>query len=202
VTRDVLIPRPETELVVERTLAAVDVFAAFGRTAGVIDVGTGSGCIAVTIAAERPAVRLTATDTSAAALRIAAANALKHLVDQRVAFVHGALTAQSRDVDIVVSNPPYVAGVDAPSLMRDVHDFEPAAALFAGDDGLEVLRDLVPDAFRALRPDGRVILEIGAGQFEDVRDLLATEGFANVVVHEDLAGIPRVVEARRPRASV
>lgn len=202
VTPAVLIPRPETELLVERARAILALRPDGAASAAVLDVGTGSGCIAVTIAAECPGVRVTATDVSPAALSVATANAARHGVAGRVTFVHGSLTAGATDVDLVVSNPPYIADSDRSRLMRDVRDFEPASALFAGDDGLAVIAALVPDAHRALRPGGVLLMEIGAGQDEAAAACVAGAGFMTVTTYRDLAGIPRVIEGVRPPASV
>lgn len=202
VTPAVLIPRPETELVVERALDLIARRRAGVAPMRVIDVGTGSGCIAVTLVAECADVIVTATDTSADAVSIAAANAARHRADDRLTFSVGALTAGARDVDLVVSNPPYIADSERSRLMRDVRDFEPAGALFAGDDGLNVIAELVPDAFEALRPGGTLLIEMGKGQSEAVISLFVAAGFEAVTAHRDLAGIPRVIEGLRPPASV
>ncbi|MCC7042453.1 MAG: peptide chain release factor N(5)-glutamine methyltransferase [Acidobacteria bacterium] len=202
VTAAVLIPRPETELLVERALAILAHRPAGTVEAAVVDVGTGSGCIAVTLAAEYEALGVRATDVSADALAIAARNAARHDVTGRVVFVHGGFTAGATAVDLVVSNPPYIAESDRDRLMRDIRDFEPAPALFAGARGLDVIDRLVPDAFRALRPGGTLLLEIGAGQSDAVAARLAAVGFTALATHADLSGIPRVVEGTRPPASV
>lgn len=198
----VLIPRPETELLVERALAAIDDRAGMRRDVPIIDIGTGSGCIAITLAAERPGVRVVATDTSAAALEVARANASRHGVTDRLRFSEGTLTSGVSGVDVVVSNPPYVPERDRNRLMRDVRDFEPSSALFAGEDGLDVIRPLIPEAQTALRPGGTLLLEIGAGQADAVGDLLAAAGFTTIRRWPDLAGILRVVEATTPDGSV
>lgn len=202
VTRDVLIPRPETELLCERVLSLMAARPAASPSPVIVDVGTGSGCIAVTLAAERPDISAIATDTSAVALAIAAANATRHGVAGRIRFVEGALTAEASDVDVVVSNPPYIPEGDRAGLMRDVRDFEPASALFAGEDGLEVIRALIPDAWRALRAGGVLVLEIGSGQADAVVSLMAEAGFIAIRTTRDLAGIPRTVEGVRRPASV
>ncbi|MFO7300963.1 MAG: peptide chain release factor N(5)-glutamine methyltransferase [Acidobacteriota bacterium] len=196
----VLIPRPETELLVERALAAVD---ALDRPdLRVIDVGTGSGCIAVTLVCERPSLRVTATDVSAEALALAKENAARHDAVDRIAFVHAPLTGGAVDVDLIVSNPPYIPEAHREQLMPDVRDFEPHGALFGGEDGLAVIRALADDARRALRGHGVLLVEIGFGQAADVQRLLEARGFGSIRVHRDLAGIERVVEARPGRASV
>jgi release factor glutamine methyltransferase len=196
VSRAVLIPRPETELIVEqacRWMAARNV-----TTPTIVDVGTGSGCLAVTLALECPAARLVATDISPDALEVAAANAARHQVADRIRFVRAPLTAGLREeADLVVANPPYVAERDRASLPAEVRDYEPAEALFGGPDGLDVIRALAPSAAQALRPGGRLMLEIGAGQWSAVNAILEHAGFTGVHVEADLAGIPRTVVAER-----
>ena len=202
VTRDVLIPRPETELVVDVACRLVD---AAGGTRSIlaVDVGTGSGCLAVTLAAERVQTFVAATDVSPRALEVAAGNAARHGVASRISFRHQSLVGNDLTaVDLVVSNPPYIAETDAETLMRDVRDFEPALALFGGGDGLDIIRRLIPQAFAALRPGGALVMEIGAGQFDTVNQLLRHAGFRSTVPHPDLANIIRVVSAERPRPSV
>lgn len=200
VTPDVLIPRPETELLVERALALVDERPPTALT--IVDVGTGSGCIAVTLAAERPLLHVIATDTSEAALLVAGTNAQRHGVADRLELRAGSLLSGVGAADLVVSNPPYIALSERDSLMRDVRDFEPATALFGGSDGLAVIRALVTAAWETLRPGGTLLLEIGAGQAEAVRQLVSSAGFAAVRIRMDLAGHPRIAEGRRPEASV
>jgi len=197
VTPAVLIPRPETELIVD---AAGPPLRMARRRAPdgaprVLDVGTGSGCLAITIALEHPTVRVTATDISAEALRVASDNARQHGVEDRVRFVHATLTAEASDV--VVSNPPYIPEGEKPVLPRDVRDYEPTSALFAGPDGLDVLRALLPAARRALRPEGQLIIEIGRGQTAAVERLLGASNLEPIAVKQDLAGIPRTVVAVR-----
>ena len=183
VTPAVLIPRPETEHLVE---------AALGLPAGarVCDVGTGSGAVALALKQERPDLRVLATDSSAEALSVARANARYHQLE--VEFLHGDLLGPVEGaLDAVVSNPPYVASGDRDSLPPDVAQYEPAAALFAGEDGLEVIGRLVPDA--AARGARFLALEVGEGQATVVRQLLRNTGFEQVEVVNDLAGIARVV---------
>jgi release factor glutamine methyltransferase len=214
ITADVLVPRPETELLVE---AAVEWLADRRRPAhaarahapaeildlvDVIDVGTGSGCLAVTLALECAHARVLATDVSAAALAVAARNAALWSVDPRITFVQQRLTASLVDAaDLVVANPPYVAEADRAMLPPDV-DFEPDVALFGGRDGLDVIRGLIPAAARALRPGGRFLCEIGQGQAEAVVGLIADAGLLWRETRPDLAGIARVVIADRPERTL
>jgi release factor glutamine methyltransferase len=196
VTPDVLIPRPETEHLVER---AIELAAAFDHPR-IVDVGTGSGAIAVALALKLPAAQLTAIDCSTPALAVARANAERNGVAERIRFLEGDLLAPiARETfDIVVSNPPYVPESDCASLSVEVRGYEPAQALFAGSDGLAIYRRLIPDAFAALVCGGFVVLEIGYGQQEEIRALLASATFEETGFTADLQGIPRVTSARRP----
>jgi release factor glutamine methyltransferase len=192
----VLIPRPETEGLVE---AALDLLAASdAKSPHVLDIGTGSGCLAVTIALERPDVAVIATDVSRDALAIARANAARHGVDARVEFRETAFAGDLVDaVDLIVTNPPYVAGRDRDALSSDVRGYEPSLALFGGDNGLDVIRALVPHAARALRRSGWLVMEIGQGQAAAIEDIVRHAGFDWHGTRNDLAGIPRVVVACR-----
>ncbi len=188
VTPDVLIPRPETETLVDLALQR--------RPGVVVDVGTGSGCIAVALAAHLPRVLVYATDLSAAALRVAAANVRRHGLWDRVRLVQADLLCPLRGpVDLVVSNPPYVADEERPSLPRSVRRHEPRLALDGGRDGLAVMRRLLASAPRILRRGGSLLVEIGAARGEAAaalaRSLLPG---AQVVIHPDLAGRDRVLE--------
>ena len=196
VNRDVLIPRPETEHLVEKAIALA---AEFARPR-IVDVGTGSGAIAVALAHALPFAEITATDVSAAALAVAKDNAARNGVADRVRFFEGDLLGPvvGEHFDIVVSNPPYVPESDRNALDEEVRNFEPGQALFAGADGLDIYRRLIPAAFGALVPGGFVALEIGYGQQHAMQALLKKEGFAEVEFIADLQGIPRVAVARRP----
>ena len=186
VTPAVLIPRPETEHLIEAVLKY--------SVSTILDIGTGSGAIAVTLALETEA-RVTATDISSEALKVAQSNSrrLAALVDFLQCDLGSALRDQS--FDLVVSNPPYIPETDRAALQREVRDHEPALALFAGADGLEIYRRLIPEAARLLKPGGRLILELGYNSLEPVRGML--EGWCDVEVREDLAHIPRVLCASR-----
>ena len=196
VTRDVLIPRPETEHLVEKVIALAGGF----ERPRIVDVGAGSGAIAVALACNLVRAEVTATEISPSALAVARENALRNGVHDRIRFVNGDLLAPVADeqFEIVVSNPPYVPERDRESLAVEVRDFEPAQALFADEDGLVVYRKLIPAAFGSLAPGGFIALEIGYGQSEAIRALLAERGFADVEFTDDLQGIPRVATARRP----
>ena len=196
VNREVLIPRPDTEHLVEKVIELARGF----KQQRIVDVGTGSGAIAVALASHLPAARIDATDQSAAALNVARANAARNGVAERVRFIEGDLLAPvARErFDLIVSNPPYVAESDRDSLSVEVRDFEPAQALFAGADGLAIYRRLIPAAFDALFHDRFLALEIGFGQEAAIRDLLAGAGFTGIEFTKDLQGISRVAVARRP----
>ena len=184
----VLIPRPETELLVEQVLGR----ARPGMRG--LDVGAGSGCVGVTLALESR-LRVFATDVSLDALGIAARNAVG--LGAKVYFVLADLAAPfgGASFDVVVSNPPYVPESDRESLAAEVREWEPAMALFAGGQGLDVYRRLIPEAARVLRPGGLLAMEIGFGQAEAIGELLV--GWSGVAFVDDLAGIPRIVLAAR-----
>ena len=194
VTPDVLIPRPETEHLVEKVIEMASNFVA----PRIVDVGTGSGAIAVALAHRLPHASITATDISSRALALAEENAKRNGVAVR--FLLGDLLApvEGERFEIIVSNPPYVAMADRDSLDVEVREYEPALALFAGEDGLEIYHRLIPAAFDALTPGGFVVLEIGYGQSTAIADLLTSAGFECVEFVPDLQGISRVACARRP----
>jgi release factor glutamine methyltransferase len=196
VTPAVLIPRPETELVVDEALQWLRTDAATASPL-IVDAGTGSGCLAITLALEWPSARVVAVDRSAEALAVARENAER--LGAPVRFVHGSWLEGETGVDLIVSNPPYVAERDRDALAPDVVEYEPAAALFAGPDGLDAIRALVPAAARALAPGGALLMEIGAGQNRAVADLVASSPpLAVVRIAADLQSIPRVVIAHVP----
>jgi release factor glutamine methyltransferase len=198
VTPDVLIPRPETELLVEAALACLK-----GVTEPIIvDVGTGSGCIAVSLAAERPDAHVIGIDISPAALEVAAENASTAAV-RRVEWLQGDLLApvarRGGAIDLVAANPPYVDVSERESLAPEVRDHEPAAALFPRDgDRYSVYRRLVPEARTVLRPGGWLLLEVGAGMADEVARLCGAAALEVDRVIADLQSIPRTVVARRP----
>jgi len=194
--RRALIPRPETEQLVDLVLAAADLWAC--TVPLVVDAGTGSGCIALSLARERPQARLVATDISLPAIELARANAVRCGVAERVEFREeagcGAFPAGS--VDAVVSNPPYIASGVVPTLERHIREHEPLAALDGGPDGLVCLRAITRDAALVLRPGGHLFFEIGDDQGTAVREILETHGFADISVTADWAGRTRFAAAR------
>jgi release factor glutamine methyltransferase len=188
----VLIPRPETEHVIEAVLARV------GRTllsANIVDIGTGSGCIAISLAKELPAAEIHATDISKAALEIASANAVR-LGQSRIQFHESDLFSKLkiRNFDFVVSNPPYVGESENDQVQLEVRKHEPRTAVFAGPTGLEIIERLIPQARTALKPGGWLVMEISGTIAERVRGLLSE--WEEVQILNDLQGIARVVSAR------
>jgi len=192
VTPAVLIPRPETELAVE---AALERLPREGPSR-VVDVGAGSGCIAITLALERPGAAVTAVDISEAALAVARANAAR--LGAAVSFVRGDLLAPlDGGWDLIISNPPYVAEAELAALAPGVRDHEPRAALVAGPLGTEIYARLIPQAARALRPGGWLVLELGYAAATAVRPMLGA-GWDAAATRPDLQGWQRVLLARKP----
>jgi release factor glutamine methyltransferase len=196
----VLIPRPETEIIVE---AALELFPDTHAPLFIADVGTGSGCLAVVLAKERPAARVLATDVSSGNFLVVQANTSRHGVEDRVTFSVADLLPEQLGpsfggFDLIVSNPPYIAEGERATLQPEVRDYEPAQALFAGPDGLEVIRRLIPAAAQHLKPRAYLVFEIGVGQDAAVRELIsATAGLRMIGLRNDLQGIPRTVVAQR-----
>lgn len=195
VNPDVLIPRPETEHLVESALDLVWTNGAFC----VVDVGTGSGAIAIAIAKERPLAQILALDISAAALEVARANAERHQLAGRIEFIEADLLSgvDPASCDMIVSNPPYVAESERASLAAEVREHEPAVALFSGATGYEIYQRLLPQAMHALKPQGWLLLEIGYGQQATIRDMLERNGYSAIRFVADLQGIPRVAIAQK-----
>jgi release factor glutamine methyltransferase len=194
----VLIPRPETEHVVETVLELVKEypFAGPGRLR-LVDVGTGSGCIALALASELPHAEIHACDISEEALEIARINAARLALGGKVLFRKSDLLAvyAGEKFDFVISNPPYVGEADADKVQKQVREFEPRIAVFSGAEGMDIYRKLIPQAREALRPGGWFVAEIGFSEETKVRELLT--GWAEIQVTPDLQGIPRVVAARK-----
>jgi release factor glutamine methyltransferase len=191
----VLIPRPETEHLVETVLELAPGVAA----PRIVDVGTGSGCIALALANELKTAEVFGVDLSDDALEVARANAARLQLDGRVKFLHSNVLealAGVRDFDFVVSNPPYVGKNEADKVQRSVFEFEPRMAVFSGESGLDVIGPLIEQAHEALKPGGWLAMEIGYSMRDTVLELLIPTMWEDVRVVPDLQGIPRVVAAR------
>jgi len=227
VTPDVLIPRPETEHVVEvvldrlalRELRAGRKQPLTGDGITIVDVGTGSGCIAVALARELPAARVIASDISEAALAVARRNATRHAVVDRMQFMEASLLEGSSEwpladdargkqgaggeqnqpglFDLIVSNPPYIGRKERDTLAREVREHEPELALYGGEEGYEIYADLIAQAAQKLMPGGILVLELGHNSLPAVQPLLETSTWTHIGVTNDLAGIPRVIAAER-----
>jgi release factor glutamine methyltransferase len=226
VTPDVLIPRPETEHVIEVALDRLAVRetragrkqALTGEGLQIIDVGTGSGCIAIALAKELPSASLLATDISPAALAVASRNAVHHGVSHQIHFIGCSLLDgltvaarhivplqqnlaeprhESRLFDLIVSNPPYIGRKEKETLMREVRDHEPEVALYGGEEGYELYGELIAQAAQNLKPGGLLVSELGHNSLPAVQPLLDLPNWTNVAARNDLAGIPRVIAAER-----
>jgi release factor glutamine methyltransferase len=194
VTPDVLTPRPETEIIVEEALARVP----SGSAPRAADVGTGSGCLAVTLAREIPAACFVATDILPAALEVAGRNAARHGVANRIDFRRTSLLdGVDGPLDLIVSNPPYVPTGDLPGLPPEVREHEPRQALDGGRDGLVTVRALMTEASARLAPGGWLIVEFGFGQDAGIREAVSAAGLDLEAVRADLQGIPRTLVARK-----
>ncbi len=192
-----LIPRPETETLVEQALACREVWSL--RQPVVADVGTGTGCIVVTLALERPGGEFLAVDASAAALDLARENAATLGVAERIRFSQGDLLSGIRpgSLDLVVSNPPYIATAEIETLQADIREHEPRLALDGGPEGMNAISKLVPQAFDCLRPGGRLFMEIGEDQGERVKARMESSGFERIEIQRDLNGHDRIARGRR-----
>lgn len=198
VTPDVLIPRPETELVVEETIRLVQQ----NKIANpiIVDVGSGSGCIAIALARELGDARVIASDISPAALRVARRNAARHGLENQVAFVASDLLdafAEENFADFILANPPYVSDEEMPTLQREVRDWEPRLALTDSNDGLGLYRRLLKDASSRLKPGGHLICEMGYTQSENILDMVDRELWVEPRLLDDLQGIPRTIVLRK-----
>jgi release factor glutamine methyltransferase len=201
VTPDVLIPRPETEFIIEAALAIVQ---DRNRPARIIDLCTGSGCIAVSLAKELTAAHVIATDASEKSLAVARENARNHSVADRIRFLEGDLFEPLEEldirgqIDIIVSNPPYVRESDLPALQSEVKDYEPLMALIAGPEGTEMAREIIKHATEYLNKNGALIMEMGLGQAGALTRMTeATGAYSKPEILKDLAGIDRVIVAKK-----
>jgi release factor glutamine methyltransferase len=206
VTPDVLIPRPETEHVIEvaldrlavRELRAGRKLTLSGEGLQIADIGTGSGCIAIALAKELLAAAIYATDISRPALAVAQRNAARQNVADRVRFSEGnLLDGIAPLLDLIASNPPYIGRREAASLMREVRDHEPEIALYGGEEGHEFYADLIAQAAAHLKPNGLLVLELGHNSLPAVQPLLDAPPWTSVALTNDLSGIPRVIAAER-----
>lgn len=210
VTPDVLIPRPDTEILVEEALKAVrretlDVRSQNHAPITILDLCTGSGCIAISLAKELKEAVVHAVDASEAALKIAKENAAKNGVEDRVLFMHGDLyealpshVSLLTSYDLIVSNPPYVKNVDIPHIQPEVRDYEPRMALDGGPEGLDFYKRIISGASDHLIPCGWLLMEVGEGQAEAVAGMIKSLGvFEPASTVKDLAGIERVVKTRK-----
>ena len=195
VTPDVLIPRPETELIIEEALAEMP---ARDAVRHIIDAGTGSGCIAIVLAIEFASAAVIATDSSETALQVAERNVARYELANRVSLRHvNLLDTIVGTADLIVSNPPYLRADEASALQPEVAVYEPSSALYAGPDGLDVIRRLLIEAPTRLAIDGRLIIEFGFGQEPAVRAAAVAAGWTIHRVRRDLQGIPRIAVLRR-----
>jgi release factor glutamine methyltransferase len=201
VTPDVLIPRPETEILIAEALKVVSAVARTGRNFRILEIGTGSGAISITLAKECPSASLVATDLSAKALAIAQENASRLGVGGRIQFLRGDLFApleKESTFELIITNPPYIAEDDFSSLPPEVRNFEPRLALDGGKDGLAFFRKVLPRVGEFLSPGGWFLAEIGAGQEEKIRQIAeGNPGLASGAFVPDLAGIERVFKVRK-----
>jgi release factor glutamine methyltransferase len=198
VDRRVLIPRPDTEVLVEAALEGTRERHLYGR---MLDLCTGSGCVAIAFAKQRPTWRITAVDLSPDAAVVARENVRRAGVAHQLAVLEGDLfqpLPADAQFELVTANPPYIPSADIAGLDADVRDFEPRLALDGGADGLQITRRLIAEAPRYLSPGGLLALEGGFDQAPAVAALLAEHGFQHIAVRKDLAGIERVVSGRRP----
>jgi len=192
VSKDVLSPRPETEMLVDTALAVLKNKA----DPRILDLGTGSGAIAISILAEIEEARGDAVDLSGAALKIAKENAAAHNVETRLTFHEGSWFAPvSGHYDIILSNPPYITAAAMNELDVEVAAFDPDLALHGGEDGLSAYRAIIAEAGRYLKPNGILLFEIGYDQGSSVSDLLKGAGFTDISIHKDLAGHDRMIKA-------
>jgi release factor glutamine methyltransferase len=193
----VLIPRPETEQVIETVLECVGRAPTPASPLRIADVGTGSGCIALALAKELPQAQIHATDVSVAALEVARANAARHQLESRIHFHKTDLLIglENTSFDFIVSNPPYVGESEEDQVQLEVREFEPRNAVFAGPSGVEVIARLIPQAHAALKTGGWLVMEISGTISEEVKPLL--RDWNDVMIRPDLQSIPRVAQARK-----
>jgi len=201
-TPAVLIPRPETEILVEETLKECAVIGKSRKSLRMLELGTGSGIIAVSVAKEIEHLSIIATDISLETLRVARENARLHKEDSKISFLVGrslqAIKPKENHIDFIVSNPPYLSASEWEELQPEIKEYELLDFLLGGEDGLDFYRTIVPDVSKLLRYEGWLLLEVGIGQAERVSGMLKKTGeFRRVELIKDLSGIPRVVKAQK-----
>lgn len=201
VTHDVLIPRPETELLIE---TAINILRDANKQAMIVDLCTGSGCVAVSLAKELANARIFAVDKSSQALAVARENAQRHGVSDRIRFLEGDLYAPLEEldirglVDVITANPPYIRSGDLPMLQPEVRDYEPELALIAGTEGTEVQQKIIESATDLLEKHGTLIMEMGMGQAEILKRMIDEVGtYDKPEILKDLAGIDRVLVVKK-----
>ncbi len=193
VTPDVLIPRPETEILVEAAINELNKL----NEPRLCEIGVGSGCISVSTLANVPSTTAVATDISAAAIKVASWNAERHNVADRLTIIEGDLFEGVDEMfDMIVTNPPYVPDGDLINMQKEVRDFEPHNALFAGTDGLDIVRRIISEAPDHLNPGGLLLIEIGLGQSEILRELVDQTTWSKPEFIPDLQGIERILKVR------
>ena len=193
VDRSVLIPRPETELLAERAISSIRNAECGMRNFSIADIGTGSGCIAVTLAKRLPQAEVYGIDSSNDALKVAKKNAEMHKVESRCHFLKGNLLEPLKEkVDLIVTNPPYIPSGEISKLQPEVKDWEPRQALDGGKDGLDYIRKLLKESPKYLKPNGRLVMEFGFGQAAEIVKL-AGATFQDIEIIKDYAGIERII---------
>ncbi len=199
VNQHVLTPRPDTEVLIQESLDRIDDLDEPGLR--IADIGTGSGAIAIVLTHERPDIEMWATDIDEHALQVAQKNAAHHGVDERITFLQGDLLEPLPDdgtaFDLIISNPPYIANTERPDLPPEVREYEPPQALFSGDDGLDHIRRLIPQAVDLLAPEGWLLFEIGHQQGAAVKELLQAHPLEDIAIRQDYGQRDRVARARR-----
>ncbi len=202
ITKEVLIPRPETEILVEEVLKEYSSLKENNDSLRILELGTGSGIIAVSLAKEVKNLNIMATDISPGIIKIASDNARLHKVDDKINFFVGrfleAIKEKRNQFDFIVSNPPYLSESDWENAQTEIKEYEPQDSLLGGDDGLDFYRTILPDVITLLRNDGYLMLEVGVGQADKVSDMIRkTAKYRKLEQIKDLSGIPRLVKVQK-----
>jgi release factor glutamine methyltransferase len=202
VNRHCLIPRPETEILIERAREIFHTWKSSSHPYRILDIGTGCGAIAICLAREIPNAHITATDISLDTLTVAKKNAERHKVLEKIEFLRGKLFTPVIErkgyYDLIISNPPYIARRDLEMLPKEIGEYEPRIALSGGDDGLDFYRSIIPESIRYLTREGWLSLEVGFAEAQKVIEIVReSKGFEEITAKEDLSGIQRVVSAKK-----